>query len=271
MRLPTLFIIFLLASCDNRYPDIRGIEGRDKTLAFIYYEKGKAGLLDTNRNIVLPAQFDNIEEWQTDNLIPIDSGGKKINGGDYVDYKYHKYGLINTKGEILFRPQFDHLIISDNSALVKVDSLYGFVDNKGNWLIKAKYKSATPFYKGTAIVSEDDNFKFINKEDKLVIQQTFDTVLSFFANGVALVQKDKKVGFINYRGQYVLPLDNYQGYGTYNWYHGKFMKNGKWFLIDTSGKIPVPEGFEEVETYNEKGIVYAVGLQNNRQVKVRLD
>jgi hypothetical protein len=47
--------------------------------------------------------------------------------------------------------------------------------------------------------------------------------------------------------------------------------DGKWYLVDTSGNLPIKEGFDKVQTQAEGDIIYAVGLQNGKQVKVRLN
>jgi hypothetical protein len=269
MRPITLLIILFLFSCDNSHSDVTGIYGHDKTLAYIYYKNGKAGLLDTNRKVILPAQFDYIEDWQIDNLVRIDSGGEEIKGGDAVGYNFKKYGLINTNGQILFKPQFDDLIVADNSALVRIDSLYGFIDNKGNWLLIPQFKVAYPFYNGTAVAKDSGQFKLINKNGEKVIGETFDTIYSF-KNNVAIVSKNKKWGLINYNGKTILPLDNYRGIGEYNWYYGTFLKDGKWFLIDTAGQIPFKEGFDEVRTTEHNDTIFAIGFQNGKAIKLRL-
>jgi WG containing repeat len=272
MKLYILVIFLFFCSCNNYKSDnqkLTQIVGSDRILAFVYSDNGKSGLMDTNKNIILPAQFDHIENWQVDNLIRIDSGGEKIRDSDVVGYNFKKYGLINTQGQILFRPKFDDLRVSNNSALVRVDSLFGFIDNKGNWLIRPKYKVAYPFYKGTAVVQEKNQFRLINKQGQKIIGQTFDTIWSF-KNDIAVIEKDKKRGFINYKGTYILPMDNYQGIGEYNWYFGEFQKDGKWFLIDTAGHIPIKEGFDEVQIRGNEDSVFAVGKQNGKPVKIRL-
>lgn len=272
MKLYIPFIFLFFCSCDTFKSDnqnLTQIVGSDKILALVYSDNGKSGLMDTNKNVILPAQFDYIEDWQVDNLIRIDSGGKKISGGGVVGYNFNKYGLINTQGQILFRPQFDDLKVSNNSALVRVDSLFGFVDNNGNWLMKPKYKAAYPFYKETAIVQDRGQFLLLNKLGQRIIAQTFDTIWSF-KNDVAAVAKNKKMGFINYQGKYILPLDNYRGIGEYNWYFGEFQKDGKWFVIDTAGHIPIKVGFEEVHIKGNEDSVFAVGKQNGKAVNIRL-
>jgi hypothetical protein len=271
MRAVTLLFLVFILSCDTKQQDITGIYGGSKTFAYIYRANGKEGLLDTNKHILIPAQFDYIEDWQVDNLIRIDSGGERLKGGDVVGYTFKKYGLITTDGKIISRPKFDDLIVSDNSALVLLDSLYGYIDNTGQWILPPKYQTAYPFYKGTAVVKENGKFLLLNKQGKKITEQTFDTVYRF-KNDVAIAGSNMKWGLINYRGQFILPLGNYRGLGEYNYYHGEFMKeDGKWYLVDTAGNIPIKEGFEEVQTKAEGDTIYAVGIQNGKQVKVRLN
>ncbi|MBO9203503.1 MULTISPECIES: WG repeat-containing protein [Niastella] len=271
MKLLQLFFLIVLISCKRKQADLTGIYGDNKALAYIYKENGKEGLLDTNKNILIPAQFDYIEHWLVDGLIRVDSGGERVNGGDFVGYNFKKYGLITIGGKILFRPKFDDLTISDNSALVLLDSLYGYISNNGDWIIKPTFKTAYPFYKGTAVVKADNKFVLLNKDGQRIIKETFDSIYSF-KNDVAIVTNNKKWGLINYRGRLILPLGNYRGLGEYNYYHGIFKKDdGKWYLIDTAGNIPVKEGFDSVGTQAEGLIIYAVGLQNGKQVKIRLN
>jgi hypothetical protein len=270
MRSFLIALNFFFFSCGGNAPEYISIEGTEKTLAYVYWDKrGKAGLLDTSFKIILPAQFDYIEGRQRENLILVDSGGHRINCGDCVGYDFKKIGLVNTKGQILFRPQFDELIVADNAALVKVDSLFGFIDGNGRWLLKPMFKKAQPFYKGTAIVEDSGVYKLINKQGLLVTKQLFDTVWSF-KNNVAVVEKKGKLGFVNYRGRMILPLDNYRGIGEYNWYFGVFKKGEKWFIIDTVGSLPIKEGFDQVEIHGDVDSTLAVGLQKGKKVRVRL-
>jgi hypothetical protein len=272
MRAVTILFLLFIVSCDRPQKNITGIHGYDGNIfAYIYRENGKEGLLDTNMNVILPAQFDYIEDWQVDNLVRIDSGGERLKGGDVVGYTFKKYGLITTDGKIVTRPKFDDLIVSDNSAIVLLDSLYGYMNKQGQWILPPNYKTAYPFYKGTAVVKQNGKFELLNKNGNRIINQTFDTIYHF-KNDIAIAGDGKKWGLINYRGQFVLPLGNYRGLGEYNYYHGTFMKeDGKWYLIDTIGNLPVKQGFDEVQTKSEGDIIYAVGLQNGKKIKMRLN
>lgn len=269
-----LFLILLLvivASCsvaDKKEAEFRRAIGGISESIYIYEDEGKQGLVDSSGNVILKAQFDFIEDWQEHGLILVDSGGRSYEG-DAVGHEFNKYGLIDVSGRVLFRPQFDDVKISDNSALVLKDSLYGYVDNKGNWLIDTQYKFAAPFYKGAAIVKQQDKFYLINKQQELISTIPFDSIWEF-KNDVAVVEKEKKYGFINYKGQIIAPY-NYRGIGDFNWYHGLLMDNNeKWYVVDTTGSIKIERGFDKVDIRNRQGEIFAEGVIDGKPVKIKL-
>lgn len=266
-----ILLLFIIASCsvaDEKETEFRRAIGGISESIYIYEDKGKQGLVDSSGNVILKAQFDFIEDWQEYGLILVDSGGRSYEG-DAVGHEFNKYGLIDVKGKVLFRPQFDDVRISDKSALVFKDSLYGYVDNKGNWLIEPNYKFAAPFYKGTAIVMQQDKFYLINKQQELISTIPFDSIWEF-KNDVAVIEKGKKYGFINYKGEIIAPY-NYRGIGDFNWYHGLIMKEDeKWYVVDSTGAIAIEQGFDKVSVDNEQGEIFAEGIVDGKPVKVKL-
>jgi len=275
-----LNVLFLLSCNHKHHPesertivyiknDTIQIPWNNEIVGYVYYDdNGKAGLLDENKKLILEPHFDYIENWLQEGVLQVDSGGYRFWEVDYGGYVFKKMGLISLNGKIIFRPQFDELYISDNSALIKVDSLFGYVDLKGNWLISPKYKYAERFEKGAAVVKNEGKFEIINKAGNKIINESFDEALGF-KNGVTVVRKGEQYGFINYRGKYLLPLSNYLSIGEYNWYHGQFQAaDKKYYLIDTAGYVPVKAGFDEVRVANEKDTIYAVGTSNKKKLKV---
>lgn len=273
-------ICFLLACNYNEEPvrkiieiknDTIPISGSDRILGYIYYDdKGKAGLLNENKELVLKPHFDYIENWLQEGVFRVDSGGYGFWEIDYGDYVFSKIGLVNLKGEIIFPPQFDELSISDNSALVKVDSLFGYIDLNGNWLIPPKYAYAELFDKGATVVKSEGKFELINKKGEKIIDDSFDRAFGF-KNGVTLVKKGEKYGFINHRGKYVLPLGDYSSIEEFNWFHGRFQAADKrFYLIDTAGFIPIRTGFDEVKVVREKDTIYAIGTLNKIKLKIKI-
>lgn len=55
-------------------------------------------------------------------------------------------GRINKKGEAQFSPKFNYLgSLYDNLAVAQLDSLFGYVNDKGEWLIEPIYDYAVSF------------------------------------------------------------------------------------------------------------------------------
>ncbi|WP_040626229.1 WG repeat-containing protein [Mucilaginibacter paludis] len=145
------------------------------------------------------------------------------------------------------------------------------MNNKGNWIIKPKYKEAQPFYKGVAIVKIKNRYGLINKKGQLVINQIFDEFWGF-KNGVSVIRNYNKYGFINYRGKIIFQMAiTGGGIGDYNWNYGKIYHKKKIYLIDTNGRMPIKMGFDSVETYEGKNnTTIAKGWANGKRVEINL-
>ncbi len=119
-----------------------------------------------------------------------------------------KFGCIDKKGNIIIKPEWDWMLQSDKSRqiLVEKDSLFGFVDNQGNILIEPKYKNAMVFYEGLASVSNGNKFGFINIKGDTVIPFIYDDVFLGFSNGLSHVTVNDSCGFIGKSGKVVIPL-----------------------------------------------------------------
>lgn len=244
-------MVILLASCDhrpkNKYTSDVYIDTGEPYQ--VYYKGKKAGMLDRKGHVLLPAQFGYIDEYSYDHLVKVDSGGYDLKGMDVKGHQFKKYGIVTDRGEILFRPMFDQVTISDHMILVKIDSLYGYTNDKGTWVVKPRFEDARPFEGGAAIVKIGDKFTLIKKDGKVMLNRYFDELWNF-KNGVSVVADKGKYGFINHKGEIIAPI-RYNGIGEYNWNYGQLYIKNKTYLVDTSGKIfNMP--FDTVNTYEGK-------------------
>jgi hypothetical protein len=271
LLLPAIAIMFLLFACNGTTTPsktdstvVAGMEGSYR----IYIKNHKAGMVDNNGRILLPAQFDYIEDYSYDHLVLVDSGGHHLNQGDAVGYVFKKYGIVTDKGHILFRPMFDGVFISDHMIRVKVDSLYGYTTDKGVWVVKPKYKEAYPFDRGAAVVKVGARYTLIDKAGQPFTHRYFDA-MGDLHNGVSTFFNQGKSGFINYKGQVL--LQGIFGTGDYNWNYGKIFKGQKTYLIDTLGKV-YKTGFDTVETYEGKNnTTVAKGKINGKAIEIVLN
>ncbi|PBQ34666.1 hypothetical protein CNR22_23780 [Sphingobacteriaceae bacterium] len=76
----------------------------------------------------------------------------------------------------------------------------GFIDEKGQYVIKPVYDSASDFYEGLSVVSKNDSVYFINKKNINPFGKIYSDA-SVFKNGIAPVKQNTKWCFINRQGQ----------------------------------------------------------------------
>lgn len=86
--------------------------------------------------------------------------------------KNEKWGFINPKGEIVIKPQFDEVSpFSEGLARVEVDLKHGFIDTTGKFIIEPQYYIARSFAEGLAAVSIESpgTWGYIDHKGKFVI------------------------------------------------------------------------------------------------------
>jgi hypothetical protein len=110
--------------------------------------------------------------------------------------------------------------ISLSEGLVNFDGKY--FDLEGNIVIDQndKYSKVEPFSNGYAAVKKNNKWGYINKKGEIVIPFDFDVANPFSENGLASVVVNKKTGFINAKGDVVIPLIYENPYSAYSFYKG---------------------------------------------------
>ncbi len=119
-----------------------------------------------------------------------------------------KFGCINKRGDIVIQPKWDYIQQDrkSNIILVRKDSLYGFIDKKDRITINPQYKEADIFSEGLAPVSNGNKYGFINTKGDTIIPFIYDDVFMGFMNGLSDVTINDSSGYINKSGEIVIPL-----------------------------------------------------------------
>jgi len=152
------------------------------------------------------------------------------------------WGYMNKKGELVIKAQFEEAYPFSNNglALVYLDGGYGFINTKGRYVVNPMYVDARPFEEDAelAVVKRNGKYGYVDDEGDEEIFCQFDEAYSFHSD-LALVKQGGKYGYINDDGKFVInPIyDN-----AYN-----FNDNG----VGAVGKLV--DGVLKYATINTKG------------------
>lgn len=191
-----------------------------------FYSNGKSGFCDENGQEVIPAKFDEAEEF--------------INGYSVVKVNGKK-GIIDKTGKFVLQPKYDAIEeFSEGLAKVGIGNsdtnfICGFIDTSFRVVIPLKFNGSRNFSDGLCPVRKDKQIGFINKHGDVVIPLIYDDAREF-TNGIAVVGKDGMTGVIDKKGNEVIPF-TYEMISQFDSYGISFAKqNGSWMLIDKNGK-----------------------------------
>lgn len=152
-------------------------------------KEGKIGYVDKEGVVVIKLQYDEGLTFK-DGYVAVrtglkwqylDSTGKAITEAIYEDAgsfgsglapvsKNNVYGFINTKGETAIPFEFNNArgFTEGLAPAANAKGYWGYIDTKGNWVIKPAYDFCDNFDTGKARVMKDGKVHYINKENKTV-------------------------------------------------------------------------------------------------------
>ena len=150
--------------------------------------------------------------------------------------KPKKWGFIDDKGEIKIPFVYDFLNPFENGLAYAKNNNNEFFININNLKLKGDYDKVDIFSNGLASIQKNKKVGYINSKGELIIPLKYDTGGYFNQNGLAEVSLGKKYGFINQQGQEVIPI-------IYEMVKSEQLddvvivrKNYKWAFFDSKGK-----------------------------------
>jgi hypothetical protein len=245
-----------------------GIKGFEN--GFVPIEQNKKwGYLNTSGKLAIPVKYDKVTEFNSDHAVA-QNGGKYLiinkQGEEIpvevplVDLKPFteqlapyktvddKFGFIGINGKVAIQAQYQGVgYFNAGLAWAKSDKLIGFINPKGEWVIKAQFAAAKNFdsESGLARVKVGDKWAYVNKKGE--ITNLNDTQVSDdFCNGLARGKKNEKIGFYNTSGNWVIQ-PQFDGARDFKNGYAAAKKDGKWGIIDKTGKWVIEASFDEVK------------------------
>ena len=198
---------------------------------------GKYGYIDTKGNVVIEFKFDYTRSFNSSSIAParigkqfgyIDKSGTfvikpqfdtaypVVNGiaraADAMmtksgRYEYTRY-IVNEKTREVIEVDYDIVDDFGENGLAPVCkfSKWGYINTKGEEVIKCQFREAGEFANGIApVIMRDKSCAYIDENGKIVMQFEDFTKLGSFHNGLAwFADKNGKVGYINKKGEIVI-------------------------------------------------------------------
>lgn len=168
----------------------------------------------------------------------------------------------NSKWEYSIKCQFTNLETSSDGLARASNNLnmWGFINNKGEWIIKPVFVSCTNFDKNNLskvsvnVRGVGIRYGFIDRTGKMIIPAQY-LSLSSFHGGYAVAQaRNGKFGVIDLKGTWVIQptFDELSGFQHEM---AKATKNHKIGLIDLSGEWIVPPLFDAMKLQSKSSVL----------------
>ena len=134
-------------------------------------------------------------------------------------------------------------------AAVKKDGKWGYINTKGEQIVKCKFDGAGNFSEGFAVVFKDGKCGYINTKGEQIVECKFNYACNL-SEGFAAVAKDGKLGYINTKGEQIVEC-KFDGVGDFNEGFAAVKKYGKWGYINTKGyPVIFDKGKNEIEVFD---------------------
>jgi WG repeat protein len=151
--------------------------------------------------------------------------------------KDSKVGYVNKKGQEIIKPQYDDgLTFSEGYTAVKRGTKWLYLDSTGKFITDAIFDDAHNFSNGLAAVAKNELFGYINTTGELVISYQFSNASIFSENLASAANTEGLWGFIDQKGNWVIkPVYNFANAFANG--EARVMKNDKVFYIDKVNKV----------------------------------
>ena len=162
-----------------------------------------------------------------------------------------KYNILDVNGSTILNEDVDNVwSLGKDVLVVKQGKKYGFYSVYGHAISDVKFDSYKNLTKeGMIAVCEKKQWGFINTKGEEVIPLQFTDVFSF-NEGMAAVKNGKQWGFIDTNGQFVIPA-KFKNAKSFNEDFAPVSTEKKWGYIDKTGKSVIAEQYSEAQIFSE--------------------
>ncbi|WP_223969732.1 WG repeat-containing protein [Bradyrhizobium sp. RD5-C2] len=216
------------------------------TSPFVLKIGDKFGLVDAGSNPVTPVQFEAI--------VSAGSGVKnaKLDGN---------WGRLGPDGHWVLEPKYDYLSTGTDLFVASIDGKRGFMRSDGSWLIEPKFDAAALRRENdTAFVTLSGTTGVLRLSDQSwVIPPRPGVLCDVSISPVIMSEAAGKRAILSRTGETWIDIGAERVGVNVDFGLLTFLRDGKWGLVDTAGKVVVEPQFDEPVyfTPRQRGVAWA--------------
>lgn len=177
------------------------------------------------------------------------------------------YGYVNVKGEWIIKPKYNNAynFTDKNIAIVEKNNKYGLIDNTGQYIIYPKFDSISNFKENRAVFNLDNFMGVIDEKGKVINENKYQFI-SDYNEGRAIVGISSEGGFYSYgyidlNGNEIIK-PKYQSASQFNEdFSIVKIKDNEYALINLNGEIESTYKYNTVFGYGNGLMVFSKDLQ----------
>ncbi|MGD1084133.1 MAG: WG repeat-containing protein [Verrucomicrobiota bacterium] len=210
---------------------------------------GKVGFIDRTGKVVIPLKYMNMKPSLrfSEGLAAVATANE---GWTYID----ETGKTAIKLGFRYADAGD---FSEGLACVRAPGGFGYIDKKGQEVIKPQYVQAFDFSEGYASVSKENQRPvFLDTSGKLAFPEYVPTMQSF-SEGLAFVSlaSDHRMvptgGYIDLTGKLVVPCEYIFSANPCTEGVVFVTKNGECMGLNTNGEVVIKTGFQQLRPFSD--------------------
>ncbi|WP_267403824.1 MULTISPECIES: WG repeat-containing protein [unclassified Chryseobacterium] len=148
----------------------------------------------------------------------------------------NKWGFINKDSLVMIPFEYDFLNPFTNGLAYAENNNQKYFITKQNLRLKGDYDEIRIFSEGLAAIKKNGKWGFIDNRGDIVIPIQYEHANYFSSNGLCAVGKNGKSGFINRKGAEIIPIVYDKVSQEEKDDNVIVNKNGKWAVFDNEGK-----------------------------------
>lgn len=143
----------------------------------------------------------------------------------------------------------ENAFFSDGLLAVELDGKWGYINNKGKFIIPALYDKAGAFYEGEAIVNVGGKAQLINKDGKFVLDDYVDVLYRDDETKLLIYRKNGRSGLMSASGK-VLSEALFDSLSPFSEGYAIIKAGTKYGYINTSGKIVISITYDHARAFS---------------------